>query len=140
MLNKNMEKHMDITTEEKGLKNQINRLETLRVSTCLKSHSFKKYTNEQLETIIEDLKDIHKGLEDFNNKPQPIGYYPLNQTQEIIFFEAILDALCKFKKRDIFVVLPKKEEERVPYLKKEILSTLGYKENQKDYTGISRRR
>ena len=62
-----MEKHMTITVEEKGLKNQIGRLETLRVSTCLKSHSFKKYTNEQLETIIEDLKDIHKGLVDFNN-------------------------------------------------------------------------
>ena len=58
---------MTITTEEKGLKNQIDRLETLRVSTCQKSHSFKKYTNEQLETIIEDLKDIHKGLVDFNN-------------------------------------------------------------------------
>ena len=79
---------MSISVEEKGLKNQIGRLETLRVSTCLKSHSFKKYTNEQLETIIEDLKDIHKGLEDFNNKPQPIkNSYPLNQPQEIIFYE-----------------------------------------------------
>ena len=132
---------MNITTEEKGLKNQIDRLETLRVSTCQKSHSFKKYTNEQLETIIEDLKDVHLGLQAFNNQPQPNQkIYPLNQTQEIIFFEAILDALCKFKKRDIFVVLPKKESERVPYLKKEILHTLGYKEDQKDYTGISRRR
>ena len=129
---------MNITTEEKGLKNQISRLETLRVSTCLKSHSFKKYTNEQLETIIEDLKDIHLGLLAFNNKPIQ-NSYPLNQTQEIIFFEAILDALCKFKKRDIFVVLPKKEEERVPYLKKEILHTLGYEENKNDYTGIRRR-
>jgi hypothetical protein len=133
-----MEKHMTITTEEKGLKNQIGRLETLRVSTCLKSHSFKKYTNEQLETIIEDLKDIHLGLLAFNNKPIQ-NSYPLNQTQEIIFFEAILDALCKFKKRDIFVILPKKEEERVPYLKKEILHTLGYEENKNDYTGIRRR-
>ena len=129
---------MNITTEEKGLKNQIGRLETLRVSTCLKSHSFKKYTNEQLETIIEDLKDIHLGLLAFNNKPIQ-NSYPLNQTQEIIFFEAILDALCKFKKRDIFVILPKKEEERVPYLKKEILHTLGYEENKNDYTGIRRR-
>ena len=129
---------MNITTEEKGLKNQIGRVETLRVSTCLKSHSFKKYTNEQLETIIEDLKDVHKGLVAFNNKPIQ-NSYPLNQTQEIIFFEAILDALCKFKKRDIFVVLPKKEDERVPYLKKEILHTLGYEENKNDYTGIRRR-
>jgi hypothetical protein len=135
-----MEKHMTITTEEKGLKNQIDRLETLRVSTCQKSHSFKKYTNEQLETIIEDLKDIHLGLQAFNNKPQPIKKsYPLTQTQEIIFFEAILDELCKLKKRDIFVVLPKKESERVPYLKKEILHTLGYEENPQDYTGIKRR-
>ena len=129
---------MNITTEEKGLKNQISRLETLRVSTCLKSHSFKKYTNEQLETIIEDLKDIHLGLLAFNNKPIQNGY-PLNQTQEIIFFEAILDALCKFKKRDIFVILPKKEEERVPYLKKEILHTLGYKEDLNTIGGFKRR-
>jgi len=131
---------MTLTVEEKGLKNQIDRLETLRVSTCQKSHSFKKYTNEQLETIIEDLKDIHLGLQAFNNKPQPIKKsYPLTQTQEIIFFEAILDELCKLKKRDIFVVLPKKESERVPYLKKEILHTLGYEENPQDYTGIRRR-
>lgn len=129
---------MTLAVEEKGLKNQIGRLETLRVSTCLKSHSFKKYTNEQLETIIEDLKDIHLGLLAFNNKPIQ-NSYPLNQTQEIIFFETILDQLCKFKKRDIFVVLPKKEEERVPYLKKEILHTLGYEENKNDYTGIRRR-
>ena len=129
---------MNITTEEKGLKNQISRLETLRVSTCLKSHSFKKYTNQQLETIIEDLKDIHLGLLAFNNKPIQ-NSYPLNQTQEIIFFEAILDALCKFKKRDIFVILPKKEEERVPYLKKEILHTLGYKEDLNTIGGFKRR-
>ena len=138
MLNINKEKLMNITTEEKGLKNQIGRLETLRVSTCLKSHSFKKYTNEQLETIIEDLKDVHKGLVAFNNKPIQKSY-PLNQTQEVIFFEAILDALCKFKKRDIFVVLPKKEEERVPYLKKEILHTLGYKEDLNTIGGFKRR-
>ena len=138
MLNINKEKLMNITTEEKGLKNQISRLETLRVSTCLKSHSFKKYTNEQLETIIEDLKDIHLGLLAFNNKPIQ-NSYPLNQTQEIIFFEAILDALCKFKKRDIFVILPKKEEERVPYLKKEILHTLGYKEDLNTIGGFKRR-
>ena len=109
----------NMSVEIEGLKNQIGRLETLRVSTCLKSHSFKKYTNEQLETIIEDLKDVHKGLVDFNNKPQPIkNSYPLNQTQEIIFFEAILDALCKFKKRDIFVVLPKKRLREFHILKR----------------------
>ena len=120
---------MNITTEEKGLKNQIGRLETLRVSTCLKSHSFKKYTNEQLETIIEDLKDIHLGLQAFNNGGQKLQskINGVNSLKEQIFFETILDQLCRYKKRDIFVVLPKKEEERVPYLKKEILSTLGVK-------------
>jgi len=63
MLNINMEKHMSISVEAKGLKNQIERLEVLRVATCAKSHAFKKYTNEQLETIIEDLKDILLGLQ-----------------------------------------------------------------------------
>ena len=52
-----------VRVEENGLRNQIGRLEVLRVSTCAKSHAFKKYTNEQLETIIEDLKDILLGLE-----------------------------------------------------------------------------
>ena len=54
---------MSLEVETKGLKNQIDRLEVLRVATCAKSHAFKKYTNEQLETIIEDLKDILLGLE-----------------------------------------------------------------------------
>jgi archaellum component FlaC len=53
----------NMSVEIEGLRNQIGRLETLRVSTCLKSHSFKKYTNEQLENIIEDLKDVLLGLE-----------------------------------------------------------------------------
>ena len=43
-----------VRVEENGLRNQIGRLEVLRVATCAKSHAFKKYTNEQLETIIED--------------------------------------------------------------------------------------
>ena len=38
--------------------------------------------------------------------------------------ENILDALCKATSRDIFVMLPKKEKERVPYLIKEIKITL----------------
>jgi len=54
---------MSLEVETKGLKNQIERLEVLRVATCAKSHAFKKYTNEQLETIIEDLKDILLGLQ-----------------------------------------------------------------------------
>ena len=56
-----------VRVEENGLRNQINRLEVLRVATCAKSHAFKKYTNEQLETIIEDLKDVLKGLKEFND-------------------------------------------------------------------------
>ena len=135
-----MEKHMSIlTVEEKGLKNQIDRLETLRVSTCQKSHSFKKYTNEQLETIIEDLKDVLIGLENFNSRFDVKQSNGINSLKEQIFFEAILDQLCKFKKRDIFVVLPKKESERVPYLKKEILHTLGYKEDLNTIGGFKRR-
>ena len=58
---------MSLEVETKGLKNQIGRLEVLRVATCAKSHAFKKYTNEQLETIIEDLKDVLKGLKEFND-------------------------------------------------------------------------
>ena len=58
---------MSLEVETKGLKNQIERLEVLRVATCAKSHAFKKYTNEQLETIIEDLKDVLKGLKEFND-------------------------------------------------------------------------
>jgi len=38
--------------------------------------------------------------------------------------ERILDALCKATSRDIFVVLPSKKEEQVPYLIKEIKITL----------------
>ena len=41
-----------------------------------------------------------------------------------VLLEEILDVLCKHTSRDIFVMLPEKEEERVPYLKKEILETL----------------
>ena len=56
-----------MSVEIEGLRNQINRLEVLRVATCAKSHAFKKYTNEQLETIIEDLKDVLSGLKEFND-------------------------------------------------------------------------
>ena len=38
--------------------------------------------------------------------------------------ELVLDYLCKVADRNIFVVLPEKEEEQIPYLKKEILITL----------------
>jgi len=56
-----------VRVEENGLRNQIDRLEVLRVATCAKSHAFKKYTNEKLETIIEDLKDVLSGLKEFND-------------------------------------------------------------------------
>ena len=42
--------------------------------------------------------------------------------QEIL--ERILDILCKITKRELFVMLPKREEERNPYLIKEIKKTL----------------
>jgi len=38
--------------------------------------------------------------------------------------ENILDTLCKATSRDAFVMLPSKEKERVPYLIKEIKTTL----------------
>ena len=38
--------------------------------------------------------------------------------------EEILDSLCKITGRDIFVILPENREERIPYLKKEIVKTL----------------
>ena len=38
--------------------------------------------------------------------------------------EAILDALCKITKRDLCIFYPTKEEEIIPYLKKEIIKTL----------------
>ena len=41
-----------------------------------------------------------------------------------VLLENILDTLCKATGRDIFVYLPHKEEERIPYLIKEIEITL----------------
>ena len=38
--------------------------------------------------------------------------------------EAILDALCKITKRNMTIFYPTKEEEIIPYLKKEIIKTL----------------
>ena len=38
--------------------------------------------------------------------------------------EEVLDMLCRMAKRDIFVVLPKNKNDRIPYLKKEINKTL----------------
>ena len=38
--------------------------------------------------------------------------------------EEVLDMLCRMAKRDIFVVLPKNKNDRIPYLKIEINKTL----------------
>jgi len=38
--------------------------------------------------------------------------------------EDVLDSLCKITGRDIFVMLPEKREERIPYIKEEIKKTL----------------
>lgn len=45
----------------------------------------------------------------------------LNKQQ---LLEAILDALCKISKRNMVIFYPTKEEEIIPYLKKEIIKTL----------------
>lgn len=45
----------------------------------------------------------------------------LNKQQ---LLERILDALCKVTKRDLTIFYPTKEEEIIPYLKKEIIKTL----------------
>ena len=43
---------------------------------------------------------------------------------KIATLENILDTLCKLTDRNLFVVLPEKEEEQIPYLIKEIKITL----------------
>jgi len=41
-----------------------------------------------------------------------------------LYLEKILDMLCEETDTNLFIVLPKKEEERIPYLKKEIIRVL----------------
>ena len=41
-----------------------------------------------------------------------------------MILERILDDLCKLVERDIFVMLPEDQDERIPYIKKEIIKTL----------------
>ena len=41
-----------------------------------------------------------------------------------MILEKILDDLCKLAERDIFVMLPENPDERIPYIKKEIIKTL----------------
>jgi hypothetical protein len=41
-----------------------------------------------------------------------------------MILERMLDDLCKLAERDIFVMLPEDQEERIPYIKKEIIKTL----------------
>jgi len=41
-----------------------------------------------------------------------------------MILERMLDDLCKLTERDIFVMLPENSDERIPYIKKEIIKTL----------------
>ena len=41
-----------------------------------------------------------------------------------MILEWMLDDLCKLAERDIFVMLPEDQDERIPYIKKEIIKTL----------------
>ena len=41
-----------------------------------------------------------------------------------MILERMLDDLCKLAERDIFVMLPEDPDERIPYIKKEIIKTL----------------
>ena len=47
-----------------------------------------------------------------------------NQARTQQRLEEVLDSLCRLVGRDIFVVLPKQVDERIPYLKEEIKKTL----------------
>ena len=47
-----------------------------------------------------------------------------NQARTQQKLEEILDSLCRLTGRDIFVILPKQVDERIPYLKNEIKKTL----------------
>ena len=48
----------------------------------------------------------------------------MNLKTKILLIENALDELCKATGRDIFVMLPDKEDKRIPYLVKEIKTTL----------------
>ena len=41
-----------------------------------------------------------------------------------MILERMLDDLCKLAERDIFIMLPEDQDERIPYIKKEIIKTL----------------
>lgn len=41
-----------------------------------------------------------------------------------LILEEILDDLCSLVDRQIFVMLPENKDDRIPYLKKEIIKTL----------------
>ena len=47
-----------------------------------------------------------------------------NQARTQQKLEEILNDLCRLTGRDIFVILPKQVDERIPYLKEEIKKTL----------------
>ena len=41
-----------------------------------------------------------------------------------MILERMLDDLCKLAEKDIFIMLPEDQDERIPYIKKEIIKTL----------------
>ena len=58
-------------------------------------------------------------------KDKPIMRDPTKSEEfKQMILEDVLDKLCFVTERDIFVMLPEKEEERIPYLVKEIKKTL----------------
>ena len=62
---------------------------------------------------------------DNNKKEKPIMKDPSKSEQfKQMILENVPDELCLVTQRDIFVMLPEKEEERIPYLVKEIKITL----------------
>ena len=61
---------VSLKVEEKGLKNQINRIKDLipsKEDVECNTLGSAKYLQEQLTTIVEDLEDIKIGIKEFND-------------------------------------------------------------------------
>ena len=48
-----------------------------------------------------------------------------NQNETLSKLEIVLDVLCELADRQITVFLPTNKEEQIPYVKQEIIKTLG---------------
>ena len=59
-----------------------------------------------------------------NKKGEYIMKNPEREEMAQLVLEEILDDLCILVERQIFVMLPENQDERIPYLKKEIIKTL----------------